>query len=112
AALAGADAALAPLAPLVAGLDASHAAATEAARVAVAKAVERLRATAARAQRRRHADVRDRLVRALVALWPGGTLQERILSPLQIAARHGFDALPAVVGALPLDGDAHHVVRL
>ena len=114
-----AEAALAPLAPLVAGLDPSHAPAAEAARVAIVQAVERLRATAARLQKRRHADVGGRLARAQAALWPGGTLQERILSPLQIAARHGFDALPVIVGALPLDGASgspgsalHHVVRL
>ncbi len=112
AARADADAAVARLAPLVGGLDASHAAAVEAARVAVEKAVERLRTTAVRLQKRRHADVGERLARAQTALWPVGTLQERILSPLQAAARHGFGALPDVVDALPLDGPAHHVVRL
>jgi len=112
AARADADAAIAALAPLVGDLDASHVPAVEAARVAVTKAVERLRTTAVRLQKRRHADVGDRLARAQAALWPGGTLQERILSPLQIAARHGFDALPEIVAGLPLDGEAHHVVRL
>lgn len=106
------DAALAPLRPLVTGLDASREQSVGAMQAAVDRALARLRTQATRAQKRRHADVHDRLVRAQTALWPAGTLQERILSPLQIAARHGFDALPQIVAGLPLDTEAHHVVRL
>lgn len=107
-----ADEALAPLHDLVTGLDASREASVEAARVAVRRAVERLHVTAVRAQKRRHADVRLRLDRAGAAIWPGGVLQERRLSPLDVVVRHGWAALAEVVGSVPLDGDAHHVVRL
>ncbi len=107
-----AEAMAAGVAPVVTGLDTSMSRSVAAFAAAVERATARLHEQTVRAQKRRHADVRDRLVRAQTALWPGGTLQERTLSPLQIAARHGVDALPEIVAALPLDGHTHHVVRL
>lgn len=105
-----ADAMASGVAPVVTDLDASMSRSVAAFRAAVARAAARLHEQTVRAQKRRHADVRDRLVRAQTALWPGGTLQERTLSPLQIAARHGFDALPEILDALPLTGGRHHIV--
>ena len=103
---------VAGVAPVVTSLDSSLSRSVAAAGAAVERALARLHEQTVRAQKRRHRDVRERLVRAQTALWPGGTLQERTLSPLQVAAQHGWDALPETVGALPLDGFAHHVVRL
>ena len=95
-----------------ASLDGSLAGAAGAARQALRDAVARLETKTVRVEKRRHGDVLARLDRAQTALWPGGTLQERALSPLQIAARHGLMALSNAVAAVPLDGSVHHIVDL
>ena len=83
-----------------------------AARARMAKALGRLEAKTVRVEKRNHDDVRARLERAQAALWPSGALQERALSPLQLAARHGLGVFPPLVGSVALDPSAHHVVRL
>ncbi|HEX9950934.1 MAG TPA: bacillithiol biosynthesis cysteine-adding enzyme BshC, partial [Rubricoccaceae bacterium] len=95
-----------------ASVDGSLAGAAGAARQALRDAVARLETKTVRVEKRRHADVRARLDRAQAALWPGGALQERALSPLQIVALHGLSALPDAVSAVPLDSSMHHVVDL
>ena len=81
-------------------------------RQAVRHALGRLETKTVRVEKRRHTDILARVERARAALWPAGALQERALSPLQIVARHGIGALPAVVGAVPLDSTVHHIVDL
>ena len=82
-----------------------------AARQRMTRALDRLETKTVRVEKRNHDDVRARLERARAALWPGGALQERALSPLQIAARHGLNVFPDLVGSVPLDPSVHHVVR-
>jgi bacillithiol biosynthesis cysteine-adding enzyme BshC len=96
----------------VTATDASLDAALGAAGAAVEKALARLRTQTVRVQKRRHADVHDRLARAQAALYPGGALQERALSPLQVMARHGAAFLPDLLGTLDLDAPVHHIVRV
>ena len=87
-------------------------AALGAARAKMADALDRLETKTVRVEKRDHDDVRARLERAQAALWPAASLQERALSPLQVAARHGLDAFPRLVDAVALDPSVHHVVRL
>ncbi|MFN3596588.1 MAG: bacillithiol biosynthesis cysteine-adding enzyme BshC [Rubricoccaceae bacterium] len=112
AARARAEAVVADLARTIAPIDATLARSAAAAEAAVAQAVERLRVRAARAQKRRHADIRARLDRARALLWPCGMLQERALSPLDVAARYGLEALLELLAALPADGREHLDVYL
>ena len=107
-----ADGLLAPAEPLAAALSPSLPPAVGAAARKVAKAIDRLETTLVREEKRRHDDVRARLDRAAAALWPGGALQERALSPLQVVAQHGAGALGELVRSVPLDPSVHHVVRL
>lgn len=83
-----------------------------AARAKMSKALDRLETKTVRVEKRTHDDVRLRLERAQAALWPGGALQERALSPLQLAARYGLDVFVDLVGAVELDPSVHHVVWL
>ncbi len=107
-----ADALAARLDALAAGVGGSLAGASGAMRTALLHAVDRMEAKTVRVERRRHDDVRARLARAQTALWPGGTLQERALAPLQLVARHGPDVFERVVNAVPFDTAVHHVVDL
>ncbi|GAB5536183.1 MAG: bacillithiol biosynthesis cysteine-adding enzyme BshC [Rubricoccaceae bacterium] len=81
-----------------------------AAQAKMTKALDRLETKTVRVEKRTHDDVRARLERAQAALWPGGSLQERALSPLQFAVLHGLDVFLDLVGAVDLDPSAHHVV--
>ena len=98
--------------PLARALSPSLPPAVGAAQTRVERAIDRLETTLVRAEKRRHADVGRRLDRARTGLWPGGTLQERALCPLQTVAQHGAGALGDIVRAVPLDPSVHHVVRL
>lgn len=97
---------------LAASVDGSLAGAAGAARQALLHTIERLETKTVRVEKRRHADVRGRLERAQTALWPGGSLQERALSPLQAVALHGPDVFRNVIEAVPFDLAAHLVVDL
>ena len=102
-----ADAELDALSALAAGLDASLESAAEAARARVHRALARLETKTVRVQKRRHADVRQRLARAHAALWPGGTLQERALNPLTFVPRLGLDGFARIADALDAAHDLH-----
>ena len=106
------DALTAELATPVTATNSTLDGALGAARAKMTKALDRLEAKTVRVEKRNHDDVRARLERAQAALWPGGALQERALSPLQLAARHGLDVFPQLVGAVAPDPSVHHVVRL
>ena len=109
---AGAAGLLDPAEPLAGALSPSLPPAVGAAAHRIGAAIDRLETTLVRAEKRRHDDVRARLDRAATALWPGGTLQERALSPLQLVAGHGPDVFGPLVRAVPFDPSVHHVVRL
>ncbi|MEO0557579.1 MAG: bacillithiol biosynthesis cysteine-adding enzyme BshC [Bacteroidota bacterium] len=83
-----------------------------AAQTKMVKALNRLQTKTVRVEKRNHDDIRVRLERVYAALKPGGTLQERALSPLQLAARHGLDVFVDLIGAIEPDPSVHHVVRL
>ena len=99
------------LATVVPEVDASLDLALGAARTKMADSLDRLEKKTVRVEKRNHDVVRERLERAAAALWPGGHLQERALSPLQVVAMHGPEAFSALIAAVPLDATAHHVVR-
>lgn len=85
--------------------------ALDAAEAKMRNAIDRLETKTVRVEKRNHGDIRARLERAHAALWPGGTLQERALSPLQLAARHGLNVFVDLVGAIEPDPSVHHIVR-
>ncbi len=107
-----ADALTARLDALAADVGGSLAGASGAMQAAIRKAIDRMESKTVRVERRRHDDVRARLARAQTALWPGGTLQERALAPLQLVALHGPDVFTRVIDAVPFDPTVHHVVDL
>ena len=82
-----------------------------AAQTRMMNALNRLEVKTVRVEKRNHDDVRSRLERAQAALWPGGSLQERALSPLQFAALYGLDVFSDLIGAVDLDPSAHHILR-
>ena len=96
----------------VTGVDSSLQSALGAADAAFRKALDRLQTKTVRVQKRRHQDIGDRLVRAQTGIWPGGALQERVLNPLQVVAKHGTAFLPELLATLDLDARGHHVVRV
>ena len=104
-------AAVEALAPVVDGVDEGMATAVGAARRKVEKALETLETKTVRREKRNHEVVRERIDRMQAALWPGGGLQERVLGPLGLVARHGVGGLREIAEAVPLDGAVHHVVR-
>lgn len=107
----GVDAIAARLGAVVPAVDASLDLALGAALTRMRDALDRLETKTVRVEKRHHDVIRERLERAAAALWPGGNLQERALSPLQVVALHGADALAGLVRAAPLDATVHHVVR-
>lgn len=103
-------AALRALETPVIDVDSSLDQALGAAEAAVRQAVARLETKTVRVEKRQHAVIGERLERAHAALWPAGTLQERVLSPLQVVAEHGPDALVRIVEAPPLDPRSHWLI--
>ncbi|MGB3543478.1 bacillithiol biosynthesis cysteine-adding enzyme BshC [Rubrivirga sp.] len=100
----------ADLAPTLEAVDAGLEQTAAAARAKALNALERLATTTVRLEKRNHDIVRSRLARAQAALWPGAP-QERVLGPLEVAARHGLPAVRELVDAVPLDASVHHLVR-
>ncbi|MEM1116491.1 MAG: bacillithiol biosynthesis cysteine-adding enzyme BshC [Bacteroidota bacterium] len=92
-------------------VDATLAQTLGATRARMDNALDRLETKTVRAEKRNHDVVRARLERAAAALWPGGALQERTLSPLQLVALHGPEVIASLVHAVDLDASVHHVVQ-
>ena len=105
-----AQALVSDLEPLALAASPSLDGAVGAAQAAIEKALRQLEAKTVRVEKQAHDDVRQRLVRAQAALWPGGRLQERALGPLGVVARHGTGALAAMGDAVPLDARRHYLV--
>ncbi len=103
---------LADLDAVATTVDTSLDGAVAAARAKIETAIVRLETKTVRVEKRHNETIRERLERGEAALWPAGALQERVISPLQLVARHGADSLRVLVDSIPLDGSAHHVVRL
>jgi uncharacterized protein YllA (UPF0747 family) len=82
-----------------------------AARAKMTNALDQLETKTVRVEKRNHDDVRARLERTQAALWPGGALQERAISPLQFAVLHGPDVFTDLIGAVDLDPSVHHIIR-
>jgi bacillithiol biosynthesis cysteine-adding enzyme BshC len=110
AASAALDALLDGLRPLATGVDASLDRAVEAARAKARRALRALEQKTARAAKRKHAVIYERLGRAAVVLFPGGAPQERVLSPLAFLAAEGPDLPRRLLDVLDLDTRAHDVL--
>ena len=96
---------------VVTDVDESLELALGAARAAMQAALRRLEKKTIRVEKRHHETIRQRLERAQAALWPG-SLQERVISPLQLVAAQGTGVLRNLVASVPLDASVHHVIRL
>ncbi len=104
--------ALNALKPQVEAVDGSLGGAVEAARAAVIQEMNALEGKVVRAEKRKQDEVRARLGKARVNLFPGETPQERILSPLYFLNKYSLNLPECLLEAIDLDTTAHQVVEL
>jgi bacillithiol synthase len=100
------------LRPAVGDTDPTLEASAEVFRVRLQQALDRLRKKTVRAEKRKHAEIRTHLERALALLAPFGRPQERVLSPVAVLNAHGADLVARLVDGLPLETDEHLVVEV
>lgn len=105
------DASLAALDSVVSGLDAGLSATVGASSAAMRRELERLRERVLRAQRRRESELGHRLRHAASSVFPRGTPQERVSSPLWFAARFGPGFLPELMESIDVMAPAHQVIH-
>ena len=84
----------------------------EATRAALVKELEKLKGRVVRAEKQNHDQVRARLEKAQINLYPGGKLQERSISVLYFLNKYGPDFLTMLKNQLSLDTSEHQVVEL
>ena len=84
----------------------------EATRAALIKELDKLKGRVVRAEKQNHDQVRARLGKAQINLYPGGKLQERSLSVLYFLNKYGPDFLTMLNKQLSLDTSEHQVVEL
>ena len=92
------------------GVDSTLAKSAESARTKIRRQVERMLEKVERAERRKHGELRARLLHAHVLLYPAGGLQERTLSPLYFASRYGMDYFSRLATRLSIDTTEHQVI--
>ena len=92
------------------GVDSTLAKSAESARIKIRRQVERMLEKVERAERRKHGELRARLLHAHVLLYPAGGLQERTLSPLYFASRYGMDYFSRLATRLSIDTTEHQVI--
>jgi bacillithiol biosynthesis cysteine-adding enzyme BshC len=96
---------------VAADVDATLGKSADALRAALQNELAGLRDRVVRAEKRNHEVVRERLGKAAAGLYPTGTLQERLLSPLYVLNKYG-PLVPRWVDGLDLDTTAHQIVEL
>lgn len=100
------------LKPIATDTDPTLERSAEALRARLQKDVEALKAKIVRAEKRKHDEVRAQLDAAQASLFPAGSPQERVLSPLYVANRYGLDVAVRLAEGLALDTAEHQVVEL
>ena len=84
----------------------------EATRANLIKEMEKLKGRVVRAEKQNHDQVRARLEKAMINLYPGGKPQERALSVLYFLNKYGLNFLAMLNDQLSLDTAEHQVVEL
>jgi len=100
------------LKPAVEAVDSTLTQSAEATRAALMKEMEALKSRVVRAEKRNQDEVRGQLEKAHANLFPGGHLQERVVSVLYFLNKYSLDFLKDLRAALQLDTTAHQVVEL
>ncbi|NNF02972.1 MAG: bacillithiol biosynthesis cysteine-adding enzyme BshC [Rhodothermales bacterium] len=98
--------------PVIEEVDRSLVRSAEATRAAFMKEWSKLKDKVVRAEKDRHDIVREQLERAAASLFPFGTLQERVLSPLFFMSKYGPDLAERILSEIDLDTREHQVIDL
>ena len=98
--------------PIIEDVDRSLVRSAEATRASFMKEWNRLKDRVVRAEKDRHDVVREQLERASGSLFPFGTLQERVLSPLFFMSKYGLDLPERILRELDLDTTEHGIIEL
>ena len=98
--------------PGVEQVDRTLGGAAEALRASMMKELAKLKDRVVRAEKRQQDEVRDQIEKARINLYPGGKLQERVLSPLYFLNKYSPDFIAALRAQLSLDTTAHQVIAL
>lgn len=97
---------------LAVSLDASLVKSVESAMTGIHKQLDGIKTKLARAAKRNHEQIGQSVEKAVHNLFPGGKLQERVVSPLFFMGKHGLDLPELLVDILSLETDQHQVVDL
>jgi len=100
------------LQPVLKRLDPTLLKSAEATRTALIKEFDRFRHRVLKAEKRRHEQVRDKLEKAQVNLFPFGKPQERVISVLYFLNKYGPSFLRELQRDLSLDTTRHQMVYL
>lgn len=100
------------LKPVIEGVDRTLVKAAEATRAALMKEMAHLEDRVVKAARRQQDTVRDQLAKARVNLFPDGTLQERMLSPIYYLNKYSPSLIKELRDTLSLDTTMHQIVEL
>lgn len=106
------DAVADDLRPVAEAADPTLGPSAEALRARLHNELRDLEARIARAEKRKHDEARAQLEAAQASLYPGGSPQERVLSPLYLANRYGPDIASRLAEGLSLDTSEHQVIEL
>ncbi|ARA94641.1 bacillithiol biosynthesis cysteine-adding enzyme BshC [Rhodothermaceae bacterium RA] len=100
------------LKPVIEGVDRTLVRAAEATRAALLKELAHLEERVVKAARRQQDTVRSQLAKARVNLFPDGSLQERVLSPIYYLNKYSPSLIDDLRDTLSLDTTMHQVVEL
>jgi uncharacterized protein YllA (UPF0747 family) len=100
------------LKPAVEAVDSTLARSAEATRAALMKEMESFKSRVVRAEKNNQEEVRAQIEKAHANLFPGGTLQERVVSVLYFLNKYSPELLAELRAALDIDTTEHQVVTL
>ena len=98
------------LKPLLKEVDPTLLKSAEATRAALLKEFDRFRQRVLKAEKRSHEQVRSKLDKAQINLFPGGKPQERAISILYFVNKYGPDLVGRLQDVLSLDTTSHQVL--
>jgi bacillithiol biosynthesis cysteine-adding enzyme BshC len=97
---------------LAKALDASLIKSVESAMTGIQKQLDTIKGKLIRAAKRNHEQIGNSVEKAADGLFPGGKLQERIVSPLFFEGKYGPDLPERLIESLSLETDSHQVFDL
>lgn len=98
--------------PAIEAVDHSLGKSAESTRVALMKEWNRLKDRVLKAEKRRHEQTHTQLSNAQGSLFPGGALQERVVSPLYFMNKYGPELIDRLMNEIELDTSSHQVLSL